>query len=132
MADVKTSKALRFTGLIGDVKHVEIDIPSLPPNEILIKVHAASINPIDLQLYRNALLATVKNDKGLGRDFSGSVVAVGRDVKGWNIGDDIYGLLFEVVSFITSNFEHPLDNSIVWSRHICRVYPPGSIGYSCG
>jgi len=62
-----------------------------------VKVNAASINPVDIQLWRSGLLAVVSGDKGMGRDFSGIVVAVGNDVKGWAEGDDIFGLLFEAV-----------------------------------
>jgi len=32
----------------------------------------------------------------MGRDFSGTVVAVGSGVKGWAVGNDIFGLLFHI------------------------------------
>ncbi|KAH8596574.1 quinone oxidoreductase [Bisporella sp. PMI_857] len=35
----------------------------------------------------------------MGKDFSGTVVSVGQDVKRFTEGDDVYGLLFEVVYF---------------------------------
>ena len=43
-------------------------------------------------------MGVVTGDKGMGRDFAGCVVAVGKDVKGWTDGDYIFGLLFHVVS----------------------------------
>lgn len=76
----------------------EQDIAPLPANEILVKVHAASINPCDIQLWRNGLVAVVAGNKGMGKDFSGTVVAVGENVKGWTTGDQIFGLLFHIVS----------------------------------
>ena len=91
------NKALRFEGLGGDLHVIEKEVPPLPANEILVKVKAASINPIDIQLWRSGLLAVVSGDKGMGRDFSGTVVSVGKDVKGWAEGDAIFGLLFQAV-----------------------------------
>ena len=92
------NKALRFTAPGSDLELAEKDVGPLPPNELLVKVHAASINPVDIQLWRSGLLAVVAGDKGMGRDFSGIVVSVGSNVKGWAEGDSIFGLLFHVVS----------------------------------
>jgi NADPH:quinone reductase-like Zn-dependent oxidoreductase len=91
------NKALRYSSLGGDLEIFEKDIPLLPANEILVKVHAASINPCDIQLWRSGLVAVVAGDKGMGKDFSGTVVAAGSGVKGWAEGDEIFGLLFHVV-----------------------------------
>lgn len=75
----------------------EEEIAPLPSSKLLVKVHSASINPVDIQLWRSGLVGVVAGDKGMGRDFSGTVVAVGSNVKGWKEGDDIFGLLFHVV-----------------------------------
>ncbi|KAE8442857.1 hypothetical protein EG329_002599 [Mollisiaceae sp. DMI_Dod_QoI] len=91
------NRALRFTLPGADLEAVEKDIGPLPANEILVRVHAASINPVDIQLWRSKLVGVVAGDKGMGRDFSGTVVAVGSSVKGWAEGDDIFGLLFHAV-----------------------------------
>lgn len=100
MAYPSVNKSLRFTTPRGDLEVVEKDIPPLPPKEILVKVKAASINPVDIQLWGAGLVAVVAGDKGMGRDFSGTVVAVGTDVKNWAVGDGIFGLLFHIVSYI--------------------------------
>jgi NADPH:quinone reductase-like Zn-dependent oxidoreductase len=107
MALPAVNKALRFSSLGGDLEILEKDVPPLPPDEILVKVHAASINPCDIQLWRSGLVAVVAGDKGMGKDFSGTVVAVGSGVKGWAEGDDIFGLLFHVVcpSFLLFSIE---------------------------
>ena len=99
MAYPSSNQSLRFTALRGDLEVIEKDIPPLPKNELLVKVKAASINPVDIQIWGAGLVAVVSGDKGMGRDFSGSVVAVGSDVKGWAVDDDIFGLLFHIVSF---------------------------------
>lgn len=97
--------ALRFTGVAGDLQLTEKEVLPLPANEVLVKVKAASINPVDIQLWRAGLLAMASGDKGMGRDFSGTVVSVGTNVKGWAEGDDIFGLLFEAVG---SSIQHIL------------------------
>lgn len=58
-------------------------VPPLAVNEILVKVYAALINPVDVPLWRLGLVAVVTGDKGMSRDFSGEVVSVGKAVKGW-------------------------------------------------
>ena len=97
------SKMLRFSSLGSDLEVLTKDLPPLSANEILVKVHAASINPVDIQLWRSGLVAVVAGDKGMGRDFSGAVIGVGVEVQGWAVGDEIYGLLFEIVRILARN-----------------------------
>lgn len=96
MARPTVNRALRFTLPGAELEIVEKDIVPLPVNEILVKVHAASINPVDIQLWKSKLVGVVAGDKGMGRDFSGTVVEVGAKVKRWNPGDDIFGMLLGV------------------------------------
>ena len=63
-------------------------------DEILVKVHAVSVNPIDYKIRSGefkpeglVLPAT------LGRDVSGIVKDVGADVSGVRVGDEVYALL---------------------------------------
>lgn len=44
------------------------------------------------------LTAVVSGDKPVGRDFSGTVVAIGDNVTKYAVGDEVFGLMFEVVS----------------------------------
>lgn len=76
----------------------EVEKPAPNDNEVLIKVHAASVNPAELHLlradpffarYYSGLLKP-KNTI-LGADISGRVEAVGRNVKQFNIGDEVFG-----------------------------------------
>lgn len=81
--------------------------PSTPPHlthtrltppgatELLIKVHAAAINPVDIQLWGNPVVGWVagKKEKGIGRDYAGEIVAVGEELKGkWEVGEKVFGL----------------------------------------
>ena len=72
------------------------------PNDILVRVRAVSVNPIDVKVRRGyiaTLLARLSFFKGsptfpllLGRDCSGKVVAVGDNVKRFFVGDEVYAL----------------------------------------
>ncbi|TEY79489.1 hypothetical protein BOTCAL_0044g00220 [Botryotinia calthae] len=92
-----TSKALRFSTLAGPLTIEDQDISTIQtPKTLLIKVHFASINPVDTQLWRAGIVSVVPGSKGMGRDFSGTIVAIGDQVKGnWSIGDEVFGLLFQ-------------------------------------
>ena len=76
----------------------EIEKPAPKDNEVLIKVHAASVNPLDLHYMRGtpyivrtqAGLRKPKNTR-LGVDLAGQVEAVGRDVTQFQPGDEVFG-----------------------------------------
>jgi NADPH:quinone reductase-like Zn-dependent oxidoreductase len=75
----------------------ELEIPSIEDNEILVKVHYASVNSWDWDLMRgkpfvNRLGAFLKpRYKILGADISGEVEAVGKNVKHFVQGDCVFG-----------------------------------------
>jgi NADPH:quinone reductase-like Zn-dependent oxidoreductase len=64
----------------------------LGDNQVLIENHAVSLNPID---YKMAELnfANTKLPATTGYDVSGRVVAVGKGVKDFKVGDEVFGLL---------------------------------------
>jgi len=82
----------------GDVlKLEEVDKPLPADDEILIKVRAASINPLDYHFQRHVLMrrlmARLSKVKVLrpGRDVAGVVEAVGRNVTQFKPGDEVFG-----------------------------------------
>jgi len=76
----------------------EVEKPFPKDNEVLIKVHAASVNPAELHLLRAdpffarfySGLLKPKNTI-LGADIAGRVEAVGRNIKLFHIGDEVFG-----------------------------------------
>jgi NADPH:quinone reductase-like Zn-dependent oxidoreductase len=82
-----------------DVLHLEeVEKPTPKDNEVLVKVHAASANPLDWHFMRAAPffmrfisgLLKPKN-KILGADIAGQVETVGANVKQFQTGDEVYG-----------------------------------------
>jgi NADPH:quinone reductase-like Zn-dependent oxidoreductase len=76
----------------------DIEKPAAADNEVLVKVHAASVNPLDWHYMRGSpyfmRLGTglgAPKDTRLGVDFAGTVEAVGRDVTQFKPGDDVFG-----------------------------------------
>lgn len=68
-------------------------LPGLTGNEILVRVRAASVNPVDWKIRQGAmkLMTGRKFPRGMGQDFSGVVEAVGSAVKRFKIGDEVFG-----------------------------------------
>lgn len=88
-------KAIRFHHYgNADVLRLE-DAPMPMPGagEVMVKVHATSVNPVDCAI-RAGYLRAVREfplPMTLGWDFSGTIVAVGERVTAWQPGDEVYG-----------------------------------------
>lgn len=82
-----------------DVLHIdEVEKPIPNDNQVLVKVKAASLNPLDGHMLRGQLLIRVMNwalrkpkETRLGVDFAGVVEAVGKNVTEFNSGDEVFG-----------------------------------------
>jgi NADPH:quinone reductase-like Zn-dependent oxidoreductase len=93
-------KAIVFSrhGSPDVLKCEEIEKPVAGDDEVLIKVHAASVNPLDWHMMRGTpyfirLMGGVRKPKikRLGTDVSGRVEAVGRSVTQFKPGDEVFG-----------------------------------------
>ena len=93
----KTMKAVNYNnyGSPDVLEIVEIEKPKINPDEILVQVHASSVNPVDWKIRKGVLkiITGKKFPKGLGRDIAGKVVELGEEVKGFEVGDEVYGKL---------------------------------------
>jgi NADPH:quinone reductase-like Zn-dependent oxidoreductase len=69
-------------------------VPSFGANEVLVRVHATSINPIDWKVRNGSAKAWFPVDFPgiLGRDVAGEVADRGREVKGLEKGTRVMGL----------------------------------------
>jgi NADPH:quinone reductase len=74
----------------------DLDAPTPDENEVLVRVHASSVNPVD-----NSIAAGMLAQMGveyeypvtLGRDYAGVVEAVGSGVSRYAEGDEVFGFL---------------------------------------
>ncbi|RAI85845.1 alcohol dehydrogenase-like protein [Paenibacillus pabuli] len=71
----------------------EMPIPQIGDHDVLVEIHAASLNPIDFKIKEGKvkLLLNYKMPLILGNDFSGVVVKVGKQVNAYKPGDEVYG-----------------------------------------
>src|SRR5260370_24521590 len=76
----------------------EITTPAPAVGQVLIKLYASSVNPLDSFMMRGPLffLPTVSKllkpkHKVIGADIAGRVESVGRDVKQFHPGDEVFG-----------------------------------------
>ena len=81
---------------VVQIRDVEEPVPK--DNEVLIKVRAASVNPFDWHFLRGTpyfvrIMAGLHKPKvtGLGVDVAGQVEAVGRNVRQFKLGDEVFG-----------------------------------------
>lgn len=88
-------KAIRIHNF-GGAESLQVDdvnIPEYGDNQVLIKVHNACVNLLDLKIASGAMQqffpVTLPWIPGL--DFSGTIEAVGSEVKGFSKGDIVYG-----------------------------------------
>ncbi len=81
------------------IKLEEVQKPTPADNELLIRVYAASINRSDWEgvvgkpLYVRIGGLFKPKDGILGSDIAGTVEAVGKDIKQFKPGDDVFGLI---------------------------------------
>src|SRR6476469_8358184 len=79
---------------------VDVDLPEVGVGDVLVRVHAAALNPYDWHIVRgDPLVARLMGGVGLTRpkarvagvDAAGRVEAVGADVRGLRPGDEVFG-----------------------------------------
>jgi NADPH:quinone reductase-like Zn-dependent oxidoreductase len=66
--------------------------PTAGPGDVLVDVRAASINPLDTMVRNGEFKQLIKYRRPfpLGHDLAGVVTAVGADVRGFQVGDEVY------------------------------------------
>ncbi|WP_031030331.1 NADP-dependent oxidoreductase [Streptomyces sp. NRRL WC-3725] len=81
------------------LRYDTVPIPEPGPGEVLVRVHAAGVNPPDWYLRDGLTKMPGKTESTVslpvipGTDVSGVVEAVGADVDGLAVGDEVFGLL---------------------------------------
>ncbi|MET9256259.1 NADP-dependent oxidoreductase [Streptomyces sp. NPDC003717] len=94
MSDVTTMRAISQDVLGGPevLREVRLERPAPRPNEVLVRVRAAGVNPTDWKHRENGGFLG-EPPFVLGWDVSGTVEAVGVGVADFRPGDDVFGML---------------------------------------
>lgn len=86
-------KALTIEKYKADPILTERPTPEAEDFEVLVEIHAASLNPLDTKI-RNGelkLLLDYKMPLTLGNDFAGKVIKLGNKATKFKVGDEVYG-----------------------------------------
>lgn len=93
-------KALTFEryGKSPGIGFTDVPRPSLKPDELLVQVHAAGVNPIDNIIPTGLFKAVLKFElpATLGSDLAGVVTEVGSRVTRFKPGDAIFASIFDL------------------------------------
>jgi NADPH:quinone reductase-like Zn-dependent oxidoreductase len=91
-----TAKAVSFTayGEPDELRLTDTAVPQPGPGQVLLRVAAAGVNPLDWKIRRGFLQGVfpVTFPHVLGLEAVGTVVATGPGVDAWQIGDEVLGL----------------------------------------
>ncbi|KAL4587931.1 hypothetical protein LXL04_000808 [Taraxacum kok-saghyz] len=94
-----------YGGGSDGLKHVEIPVPSPTVDEILLKVEAASINPIDWKIQKGMIRPFLPKKFPFipVGDVAGEIVEVGPGVKNFKVGDKIISTLYSLFCHVNVN-----------------------------
>lgn len=89
----------------------DLSMPQVEANELLVRVHASSINPADAAVAAGMLkgMADYEFPVTLGRDFAGVVEGIGSSVSRYQPGDEVFG-------FVT--LANPTVHSGSWANYL--------------
>ena len=82
-------------GGVENLIYKNIETPTIKEDEVLVKIKAISINPVDIKVRnRQAPLAEdlkIHSPLILGWDFSGEVIKIGIKVTVFKLGEEVFG-----------------------------------------
>lgn len=86
-------KAVQLQGFGGveNLALADVPAPVAGPGQVLVKIAAASVNPVDTKIRRNGPPIAPDLPGILGCDMAGTVAALGQGVSGFQVGDAVYG-----------------------------------------
>ena len=86
-------------GNIDVLQTVEEPMPSIQADQVLVKVQAVSINPMDWKIRKGEmkLMSGSKFPKHIGADFAGIIEEVGSAVTNFKKGDEVFGVVKNIM-----------------------------------
>jgi NADPH:quinone reductase-like Zn-dependent oxidoreductase len=82
----------------GALAFAEVPRPAIKPDEVLVQVYAAGLNPIDNMIPKGSFKPLLKFELPavMGSDLAGVVVQVGASVTRFKVGEAVYASLFDL------------------------------------
>lgn len=98
MKNTMKALILKRYGGADALEFAEVAHPTIRPDEILVRVHAAGLNPIDNMIPKGMFKPILKFDLPaiMGSDLAGTVVEVGSRVSRFKVGDAVYASVFDL------------------------------------
>ena len=91
----RVGRAVRFDehGDVDVLYVAEVPLPELGASELLVKVHAAGVNPGEIAIRAGAIMSTFPTTfpSGEGTDFAGVAVELGAGTSGFILGEAVVG-----------------------------------------
>lgn len=87
---------LKDFGGVENLVPAEIPVPAIGADEVLVKLRAISINPVDVKTRSGKGISGLIKDESpiiLGWDISGEITEVGADVTGFKPGDEVFAMI---------------------------------------
>ncbi len=82
---------IEATGGPEVIQYGELPVPELKVGEVLVRVKASAINPIDTYIRSGAVAMTLPKPFIPGCDFAGAIEALGPGVTQWKVGERVWG-----------------------------------------
>lgn len=92
--------------------------PSIKPDQVLIRVKAFSINPMDWKIRKGEmkLMSGSKFPKNTGADFAGTIEAKGASVSDFEIGDEVFAVVKNLMKEGASSEYVAVPSALVWKK----------------
>ena len=71
----------------------DVEVPEPKPSQILVDVHSAGVNFPDTLIIQDKYQFKPSLPFSPGGEISGTISAMGESVKGWNVGDEVIGMV---------------------------------------
>jgi NADPH:quinone reductase len=112
-----TMRAVVLDEFGGALTVRELPVPAPGAGEVLVRVQASGVNPLDLKIRAGAAAhARVETPAVLGIDMAGTVVRVGAAVTGFRVGDEVYGMTGGVGTVAGSLAEYQVADARLLAR----------------
>lgn len=97
---------LKRYGKSDQLQFADIPRPTLKPDEILVRVHAVGLNPVDTMIPKGAFKPILRFQlpATMGSDLAGVVAEVGGRVTRFRVGDAVFASIFDLGSGSLADF----------------------------